>query len=148
MLPRRALPLLKSTASRMRPISQGGRKIWQPLHPAVRAKLDPEYVSFHEQFVQYVQPDESKPWDETIRTHPSLPPGGLPPVDVGSIQDIDTGRFWVRIYTPEGEPDERGWPVLIWYRGGGWVLGGLNDSKDFCSWVCRGMFQASCSEEQ
>ncbi|KAF7558915.1 hypothetical protein G7046_g5228 [Stylonectria norvegica] len=112
-------------------------KIWQPLHPAIRTKLDPQYVAFHDKYMQYVQPDDSKTWDGTARTQPSLPSGGSTPVAVGSIEDFDIGTFRVRVYTPIGEAGERGWPVFIWYHGGGWAIGGLDDGKDFCSWVCQ-----------
>ncbi|KAF4120868.1 Carboxylesterase family [Geosmithia morbida] len=112
-------------------------KTWQPIHPSIRDKLDPEYVAFHDKYMQYVQPDETKTWDGSARTNPSLPPGGSPAVDVGDIRDVSLDKFQVRAYIPAGSPDERGWPVLIWFHGGGWAIGGLEDGKDFCSWVCR-----------
>lgn len=116
------------------------RRIWQPLHPAIRDKLDPQYVDYHEKYLQYIVPDELQDWDGSVRTKGSLPPGGTQPVPVGSIEDFDVGRFRVRAYTPTGESDERGWPVLVWHHGGGWVVGGLNSGKDLCSWVCEGIY--------
>ncbi|KAM5346823.1 hypothetical protein ACJ41O_009828 [Fusarium nematophilum] len=115
------------------------RKIWQPLHPAIRDRLDPQYVAYHEAYLQYIEPDEINDWDGSTRTKKSsLPPGGTQPVPVGSIKDYDVGRFRVRAYTPTGECDERGWPVLVWFHGGGWAVGGLNNGTDLCSWVCEG----------
>ncbi|KAK7425807.1 hypothetical protein QQZ08_007656 [Neonectria magnoliae] len=114
------------------------RRIWQPIHPAIRDRLDPQYVTYHDEYLQYIVPDELKDWDGSVRTKGSLPPGGTQPVPVGSIEDFDVGRFRVRAYTPTGESDERGWPVLVWHHGGGWVVGGLNSGKDLCSWVCEG----------
>ncbi|KAH7120498.1 Alpha/Beta hydrolase protein [Dactylonectria macrodidyma] len=118
-------------------MSQDEPKVWQPLHTAVRAKLDPEYVAFHDQYMQYVQPDDSKVWDGTARTQPSLPPGGIPPVPVGDIKDFRVGQFRLRAYTPTGECDLDGWPVLLWFHGGGWAIGGLDDNKDFCTFLCQ-----------
>ncbi|KAI8681609.1 Abhydrolase-3 domain-containing protein [Fusarium keratoplasticum] len=116
------------------------RKIWQPLHPAIRDRLDPQYVAYHEAHLQYIEPEKLGVWDGSARTKKvSLPPGGTKPVPVGGIDDFDVGRFRVRVYTPTGECDERGWPVLVWFHGGGWVLGGLNNGTDLCSWVCQGM---------
>ncbi|CAG7560781.1 unnamed protein product [Fusarium equiseti] len=113
-------------------------KIWQPLHPAIRDRLDPEYVAYHEAHLQYIEPDEIKDWDGSTRTKKlSLPPGGTKPIPVGSINDYDVGRFSVRVYTPTGQCDERGWPVLIWFHGGGWAVGGLNNGTDFCCWACE-----------
>jgi acetyl esterase/lipase len=136
------------------------RKVWQPLHPSVRPNLHPQYVAFHDAHIQYVQPDNTKPWDGSARTDPSLPPGGFPTVEVGSIADVDVdvggeggSSFKVRVYTPpegeaatrSGERDVRGWPALLWLHGGGWAIGGLDDRKDFCTWVCRGTFFFFCS---
>lgn len=116
------------------------RKIWQPLHPAIRDRLDPQYVAYHEAYIQYQEPEKFGAWDGSARTQKvSQPPGGTTPVPVGSIDDFDVGRFRVRVYTPTGECDERGWPVLVWFHGGGWVNGGLNNGTDLCSWVCQGM---------
>lgn len=120
--------------------ADAARKIWQPIHPAIRAQLDPQYVSFHDEHMQYVQPDELIVWDAAARTQPGLPSGGSKPVPVGSIRDVDLGRFPVRVYTPAGECDENGWPVLVWFHGGAWVMGGLASGTDFCCWVCRGMY--------
>lgn len=32
----------------------------------------------------------------------------------------------VRIYTPEGDAPENGWPVIVYYHGGGWVIAGID----------------------
>lgn len=32
----------------------------------------------------------------------------------------------VRIYTPEGNAPQGGWPVIVYYHGGGWVIADLN----------------------
>lgn len=117
------------------------RKIWQPLHPAIRDKLDPQYVDYHDKYLQYIVPDELKAWDESVRSPKgTLPPGGTQPVPVGSIEDFVVGRFRVRVYTPTGESDERGWPALVWFHGGGWAVGGLNNGRDLCSWTCEGIY--------
>ncbi|KAL4722452.1 hypothetical protein ACLX1H_010807 [Fusarium chlamydosporum] len=114
------------------------RKIWQPLHPAIRDRLDPQYVAYHDAHLQYIEPDEIKEWDGSTRTkRVSLPPGGTKPIPVGSIDDYHVGRFRVRVYTPTGQCDERGWPVLIWFHGGGWAVGGLNNGTDLCCWACE-----------
>ncbi|KAG8359749.1 hypothetical protein FVEN_g2585 [Fusarium venenatum] len=114
------------------------RKIWQPLHPAIRDRLDPQYVAYHEAHLQYIEPDEIKDWDGSTRTKKvSLPPGGTKPIPVGSINDYHVGRFRVRVYTPTGQCDERGWPVLVWFHGGGWAVGGLNNGTDLCCWACE-----------
>jgi hypothetical protein len=121
-------------------------KIWQPLHPAIRDRLDPQYVAYHEAHLQYIEPDEINDWDGSTRTKKvSLPPGGTKPIPVGSVDDYHVGRFRVRVYTPTGHCDERGWPVLVWFHGGGWAVGGLNNGTDLCCWACEGMLLSDYS---
>ncbi|KAL4931023.1 alpha/beta hydrolase [Aspergillus undulatus] len=55
---------------------------------------------------------------------------------VGSIQDLNLGDFDVRIFTPESKRSSTGWPVFVWFYGGGWAIGGINDGNDLCSLVC------------
>lgn len=117
------------------------RKIHQPIHPDLRSKLDPEYVAFHDEHLQYVVPSESEPWDPESRNRPSpLSLGGQRPVDVGSVHDVDLGNTQIRVFRPEGERPEHGWPALVWFHGGGWVMGGLNSENGFLRHVCKCKF--------
>jgi len=58
-------------------------------------------------------------------------------VEVGSVADKDLGHFQVRIFTPEGDVPEGGWPGMMWLHGGGWVIGGLNSENGFLRHVCK-----------
>ncbi len=101
------------------------RVAYQPLHPSVRDKLDPEYVKLHDEIVQYVQPIELQvPWDPASRAKPSaFAFGSQKTVDVGKTYDRDIDTFQVRVFVPEGDAPENGWPCLVWYHGGGFVNG-------------------------
>ncbi|GAA3853117.1 alpha/beta hydrolase [Saccharothrix violaceirubra] len=82
--------------------------------------------------------------------------GGLIPLDAGSAADVrarfaaswrpslrrqevasavdravpgPAGEIPVRVYTPEGEGP---FPALVWYHGGGWVLGSLDENDATC----------------
>lgn len=119
-------------------------KIWQPLHPSIRPKLDPQYVAWHDRYLQFIEPEELSPWSRAKKSAVPLPPGGTVPVPVGSIREHDVGRFRVRVYTPTTavQPEGDGspaWPVLVWFHGGGWVNGNLNSGTDYCSMFCEGM---------
>lgn len=122
------------------------RHVYQPLHPAVRARLDPQYVAFHDAHMQYVEPDDARPWDGTARTKPSLPPGTPDPVPVGATEDLTIAdTFALRVFTPAGTPPPAGWPLFVWYHGGGWAIGGIQSENDFCTRVCAGAGVVVCS---
>lgn len=94
------------------------RPVYQPIHPSIRSKLDPQYAAFHDSHLQYVEPSENFKWDPEVRNKPGLPDYGSPKVDVGSTRDFEVGEFRVRAFTPEGSPTEGGWPILVWFHGG------------------------------
>lgn len=112
--------------------------VYQPLTAALRQRLDPEYVTFHEKYVQYVPPDDTIPWDGSSRTRKNWPYAGSSIVEVGSVVDIDVcNRFRVRVFTPKCARPDAGWPVLIWFHGGGWANGSIDSDNDLCSMVCQ-----------
>ncbi|KAH8200412.1 hypothetical protein TruAng_005441 [Truncatella angustata] len=114
------------------------RTIHQPIHPGLRPQLDPEYVVFHDEYLQYVVPSEAEPWDPVSRTHPSpLSLGGQELVEVGSVCDKDLGDIQIRVFKPEGDLPENGWPALVWFHGGGWVMGGLDSENGFLRHICK-----------
>ncbi|KAH0422275.1 hypothetical protein CcaCcLH18_12895 [Colletotrichum camelliae] len=47
------------------------KKVFQPIHPSVREKLDPEYVALHDSIIQYIEPSEAQPWDPSSRFNPN-----------------------------------------------------------------------------
>lgn len=129
----------------------------QPLHPSIVGRLDPEYIAFHNKYLQYVTPSHTLPWDPSSRD--PLPPGSetlhteTKPLEVGNTADyeVSRGRAAVRVYTPEGEAPEGGWPVLLFIPGGtfvvdmygsciyllgGWAYGGLDNGASFSTNMC------------
>ncbi|HEX4517988.1 MAG TPA: alpha/beta hydrolase [Gaiellaceae bacterium] len=59
------------------------------------------------------------------------------PIPVGAVQErdvpIDGTRVRTRIFTPEGEGT---FPILLWFHGGGWVVGSLEESDTVCRSLC------------
>ncbi|MCX2970232.1 MULTISPECIES: alpha/beta hydrolase [Streptomyces] len=62
-------------------------------------------------------------------------PDDLPPV--GGVADTTApgpaGEIPVRVYTPEGAGP---FPVLVWFHGGGWTIGTLDENEYSCRAVC------------
>jgi acetyl esterase len=56
-----------------------------------------------------------------------------PPVPVAAVEDRavpgPAGDLGVRVYTPEGEPP---FPIVVWFHGGGWVVGTLDTFDPIC----------------
>ncbi|KAL4908296.1 Alpha/Beta hydrolase protein [Aspergillus multicolor] len=123
-------------------MSSSSRPVYQPLHPSIRPLLDLDYVAFHDKYFQYVIADDQKPWDGSARTTtPLWPPTSSPLTPVGSIRDIALEKFSVRVFTAATPTPDDGWPVFIWFHGGGWAIGGLSDGNDLCTLICA---EANC----
>jgi acetyl esterase len=59
------------------------------------------------------------------------------PIEVGRVEDrvaeTATGPIPIRIYTPEGTGP---FPVLLWFHGGGWTVGSIEESDTTCRSLC------------
>lgn len=120
-------PLGRYITQDRRPRSE--RKSFQPIDAELLPRLDPEYVEYHNNLLQYFPPFDVIPWDASYR-HQELP-GGSKPLDVAEIKDYDLTHTKVRAFTPNGTKPEKGWPVLIYFHAGGWTLGDINSEKSF-----------------
>lgn len=58
-------------------------------------------------------------------------PDDLPPVGGGA--DTILGDVPVRVYTPEGDGP---FPAFVWFHGGGWTIGSLDENEVACREVC------------
>ncbi len=113
-----------------------------PLHESVKDKLDPEYVNFYNKYIINNQQVHYQPV-EASRTSGTLIPGGGPLLSVGKTEDFvikrketDGEDVKIRCFTPEGQKPQNGWPVTIYYHGGGWVLGNINTENTVCTNMC------------
>ncbi|CAE6343731.1 unnamed protein product [Rhizoctonia solani] len=69
----------------------------------------------------------------------SAPPpdlGQATSVPVGSARTIDLGKFKLLVLTPTGERPSKGWPVLLFIHGGGYMLGNAKTGISFFSRAC------------
>ncbi|KAH0584741.1 hypothetical protein H2248_008013 [Termitomyces sp. 'cryptogamus'] len=109
----------------------------QPLHPSVITRLDPEYVEFHNMTLQYIVPPHTLTWNPAIRDEPVVP-GGSPPLEVAKTQDFDLAHTKIRTFTPHGTVPDGGWPVFIFFHGGGWTLGNITSETSFATRMAVG----------
>ncbi|KII94065.1 hypothetical protein PLICRDRAFT_153379 [Plicaturopsis crispa FD-325 SS-3] len=104
----------------------------QPIHPDIVARLDPEYVAFHNAHLINLPPTHTIAWDPAIRNGPAVP-GGSEPLEVASTRDYPVKNCQVRVFTPKGSPPAGGWPVFIFFHGGGWTLGNIGSETAFAT---------------
>lgn len=90
----------------------------QPLHPSLITLLDPEYVKFHNELLQYFPPFYKLPLDPKRHTIVDSEPFGLPPIKVGIQRDFALSNAKLYTLTPEGSPPPEGWPVFLFFHGG------------------------------
>ncbi|KAK2750358.1 hypothetical protein FQN57_003838 [Myotisia sp. PD_48] len=118
-----------------------------PLHESVRDKLDPEYTKFYNEHIINLQQVHYQPV-EASRTSGVLIPGAGPKLPVGKTEDVAIKRVesegpdvMVRCFTPSVDENnkapEGGWPVLVYYHGGGWVLGNIETENVVCTNICN-----------
>lgn len=69
--------------------------------------------------------------------------GAGPMIPVAKTEDYTFPRVeskgpdvQVRCFTPEGEKPAAGWPVLIYFHGGGWVLGNIDTENVVSTNLC------------
>ncbi|KAI1335657.1 esterase [Xylariaceae sp. FL0016] len=113
-----------------------------PLHDSIKDLLDPEYAAFYNQYLLNAPQVHYQPVAAS-RVGGKLIPGGTDPVPVGQKIDAHIARkessgpdVPVRVFVPEGPAPAAGWPVFLWYHGGGWVLGNIDTENSLCTNLC------------
>ncbi|KAG6908209.1 hypothetical protein DXG01_005681 [Tephrocybe rancida] len=109
----------------------------QPLHPSIIPRLDHEYIEFHNETLQYIVPPHTLAWDPAIRNTPAVP-GESPALEVAKTQDFDLSHTKIRTFTPKGKIPEGGWPVFIFFHGGGWTFGTIASENSFSTHMAVG----------
>ena len=101
-----------------------------PLDPQAQAVID-TVSSLGLPAVWEVTPEQAR-INAAARPRPAGP-------EVGAILNMSVpgpdGNVRVRIYTPEGQGP---FPVLVWYHGGGWVVGDLESADPTARHLCKG----------
>jgi acetyl esterase len=66
-------------------------------------------------------------------------PASTPPAPtIGVVKDLSAGGVPVRLYRPPGVPDSTRLPVLVFFHGGGWVIGDLDTHDTLCRQLTAG----------
>ncbi|KAM7205145.1 triacylglycerol lipase [Naviculisporaceae sp. PSN 640] len=117
-----------------------------PLHESIVDRIDPQYAAYYNEHLINQQPVHFQPL-HISRASGILLPGASPLQPVASIKDYTIPRtdpsardpeLLVRVFTPLGNTpqDGRGWPVCLYFHGGGFVLGNIDTENVVCSHLC------------
>ncbi|MEU1737033.1 alpha/beta hydrolase [Streptosporangium sp. NPDC020145] len=103
-----------------------------PLHPEAQRIIDRTGVQDQGEAPQL----DAAAMREGFRLAWSMPDDLQP---VGGVVDTvfpgPAGEVPVRVYTPEGDGP---FPALVWFHGGGWTIGSLDENEVACRAVCAG----------
>lgn len=104
----------------------------------ILAKLDPEYRDFvTSQPTASRTPLSSLGWSSELRkVVNSSTAGNAEPVPVGAFENIDMGKFSVRVLVPDSSAPSTGWPALLYLHGGGWLFGTCQTGESFYTRAC------------
>jgi acetyl esterase len=98
-------------------------------------KLDPRIEEFLKWRAEHLPPPlpTLSPAEARETRNPGMTASFLQPERVGMVADrfliTEAGEVPVRMYTPSGNGP---WPVLVFFHGGGWVLGNLETHDALC----------------
>lgn len=113
-----------------------------PLHPSVVSRIAPDYAAFYNEHLIDKQQVHLQPV-EASRTSGVLIPGAGPLYPVARTDDYSLPRTQssgpdvrVRCFTPAGVKPDKGFPLLVYYHGGGWVLGNIDTENVIATNLC------------
>lgn len=99
--------------------------------------VDPGMLRFYDELmklsppesVNWPLPEQRKGWEDVCRMFRAPRPERL------MVEDLDIDGVHVRVYRPPGEAPK---PGVIYFHGGGWVLGSCETHDDMCAEMAMG----------
>jgi acetyl esterase len=77
-------------------------------------------------------PEQARAWYRERRTFTQPDPP-----EVGAVRDLEAHGIPLRCYRPKGSAASDVLPVLVYYHGGGWVIGDLDTHDTLCRQLCN-----------
>jgi len=99
--------------------------------------IDPGMLRFYDELlkhsppesVNWPLPEQRKGWEDVCRMFRAPRPERL------MVEDLDIDGVHIRVYRPPGEAPK---PGVIYFHGGGWVLGSCETHDDMCAEMAMG----------
>ena len=92
--------------------------------------IDPQVEAYLESTASLPPVQQLTPSEARANVERSAPVLAGPPIPVERVEDVDLGGVPGRIYVPAGAGAHP--PALVWFHGGGWVVGSVNSHDGLC----------------
>jgi len=105
-----------------------------PLTHETATALDPQAKAVIDMLIKSGRPafDQLSPKDARQLFRETRPASTPPAPEIGAVRDLMADGIPVRAYRPKGVPAATALPVLVYYHGGGWVIGDLETHDVLC----------------
>ena len=96
--------------------------------------LDPQVQAVIELIIKSGRPayNQLSPKDARQLFRETRPASTPTPPQIGAVSDLLAGQIPVRTYRPAGVAADTGLPALVFFHGGGWVIGDLETHDVLC----------------
>ena len=111
-----------------------------PLTHETATALDPQAKAVIELVIKSGRPayHQLSPKDARQLFRETRPASTPPPPAIGEVKDLRAGEIPCRLYRPTGVPASTALPALIFFHGGGWVIGDLETHDVLCRQLTAG----------
>ena len=115
-----------------------------PLNHETATALDPQAKAVIDLVIKSGRPPFHKlsPKDARQMYRDTRPASTPPAPEIGAVRDLTAesaaGPIPLRLYRPHGVPPARALPALVYFHGGGWVIGDLDTHDVFCRQITAG----------
>jgi acetyl esterase len=111
-----------------------------PLTHETATALDPQAKAVIDLLIKSGRPPyhQLSPKDARQMFRDTRPASTPPAPEIGAVKDLSAGGIPVRLYRPRGVPAGTPLPVLVYFHGGGWVIGDLETHDVLCRQVTAG----------
>jgi acetyl esterase len=102
--------------------------------------LDPQAKAVIELVIKSGRPafHQLSPKDARQMFRETRPASTPPAPEIGAVKDLTAGGVPVRLYRPKDAPASAALPALIYFHGGGWVIGDLETHDVLCRQLTAG----------
>lgn len=109
----------------------------RPLDEELLGEYDPQFVDLYNSLMRRQAVMHEMSVDDARRAYDMSMIAEGEPAEVESQVDHEItykgGTYQVRVFTPKGPTPKGGYPCLIYFHGGGWVIGSLKTDAAYCT---------------